>query len=108
MKFFLAHWTSLSNSQLVDNVIGVERAIIGNILNIIRIVGTGIGLIMITYMSINYFTADGRGTPWALETKAQIKGTQLKNFIIGAIVFIGASNIIYFLGNFVADIFAAV
>lgn len=58
MYFFLGGWQSKVNDNIVSNVVGVERSIIGNILNIIRIAGTGIGLIMITWMSISYFTAD--------------------------------------------------
>lgn len=105
--FLLNAKLSSANDQLIGNIVGVERSIIGNILNIIRIAGTGIALIMLTWMSISYFTADGRGTPWALEKKADIKGRQLVNFAIGAIIFIGASNILYFIAVFVADIFGA-
>ena len=49
---------SSMNSQVVSNVLNVERSIIGNILNIIRLWGTGIALIMLTYMAISYFMAD--------------------------------------------------
>lgn len=58
MFFLLNGLLSNANDQIVDNVIGVEQSIIGNILNVIRIAGTGIALVMLTWMSISYFTAD--------------------------------------------------
>jgi hypothetical protein len=97
--------SSNSASNLVDMTITAERSIIGHILNVIRVAGTGIALIMLTYMAIRYFTADGRGSPMAAEKRAEIKGTQLKNFAIGVIIFIGASNILYFIEQFVEQIF---
>lgn len=102
--FFLSGWTSLVDDHVVENVVGFERSIIGNILNVIRIAGTGIALIMLTVMSITYFTADGRSMPGGLERKAALKGKELVNFAIGAALFIGASNILYFLAIFVEDI----
>ena len=108
MFFFLGSWLSSANSQLVDKFVGVERGIIGNILNIVRIVGSGLALIMLTWMSISYFTANGRGGPWGAEKQADIKGKQLMNFAIGVAVFIGASNIMYYIATFIEDIFGAV
>ena len=95
---------SNADDQVVDNVVGVTRYVFGNILNVIRIVGTGLALIMLTWMAISYFTADGRSFFGFAEKKAQIKGEQLRNFAIGAIVFIGASNILYFITEFVTDV----
>ena len=95
-----------ANDKLVGNIVGVERSIIGNILNVVRIWGSGLALIMLTWMAISYFTADGRGAPWAIEQKAHIKGAQLRNFAIGVIIFIGASNILYFISTIVADMIA--
>lgn len=95
---------SKANDNVVDNVVGAERFVIGNILNIIRIVGSGLALIMLTWMAISYFTADGRSFFGFAEKKAQIKGDQLKNFAIGLIVFVGASNILYFVTEFVIHV----
>ena len=78
--------------------------IFGNVLNIVRIFGTGIALIMLTWMAISYFTADGRSLFTLAERKANIKGKQLRNFAIGVIVFIGASNILYIVTNLVYDV----
>ncbi|MBR1540344.1 MAG: hypothetical protein IJ629_04155 [Clostridia bacterium] len=104
MFYFLNSWTSLADDQIVSNVVNVERSIIGNILNVIRIAGSGIALIMLAWMSISYFSTDGKSMPFAMEKKADIKGRQLINFAIGVAVFIGASNIIYFVANFIEDI----
>ena len=105
MHFFL-NFLDNADDQLIQNVISVERSIIGNILNIIRIVGTGLALVMLTVMSISYFTADGRGMPSAVERKADVKGRQLTNFAIGTVIFIGASNILVFIADIIEDIFA--
>ena len=102
--FFLSNWQALANSQIVDNIIGKERSLIGNILNIVRIVGTGIALIMLAVMSISDFAANGRGMPFAAEKQADVKGRQLANFAIGVAVFIGASNILVFVADFVESV----
>ena len=105
MIYFL---TSGPLSQADENVVGMvaEKTtyIIANVLNVIRIFGTGLALIMLTWMAISYFTADGRSAFFMAEKKAQIKGDQLRNFVIGVIVFIGASNILYFIVKFITQI----
>ena len=108
MYYFLASKIlSKADDGFVDNVVGATRFVFGNILNVIRIFGTGVALIMLTWMSISYFTADGRSFFGFAEKKAKIKGEQLKNFAIGAIVFIGASNILYFVTEFVISVVGA-
>ena len=98
MKFFLGGALSNANTQFVDKIVGYERSIIGNVLNVVRIFGTGIALIMLTWMSISYFTADGRSFRGAIERKAAIKGTQLVNFAIGVVI-INTTTIIFILTN---------
>ena len=105
MHFFL-NFLDNADDQLIQNVVSVERSVIGNILNIIRIFGTGVALVMLTIMSISYFTADGRGMPGSVERKADIKGRQLTNFAIGTVIFIGASNILVFVADLIEDICA--
>ena len=105
MFFLTGAWLNKADSKVVQSFINPWRAIWGNALNIIRILGTGVALIAITWMAIQYFTADGRGAPFASERKALIKGTQLWNFTIGLVIFVGATNIIYILATFVKDIF---
>lgn len=93
-----------ADTNVVSKVTGPFRTGFGNALNFIRIVGTGLALIMLTWMAISYFTADGRGFPGAAERQARVKGNQLTNFIIGLIIFIGASNIIVWVSQLLVDI----
>lgn len=90
--------------SVVSKFTGPFRAVFGNVLNFIRIVGTGLAMIMLTWMAISYFTADGRGFPGAAERQARVKGSQLTNFIIGLIIFIGASNIIVWVSDLLVKI----
>lgn len=110
MKFFLSgsNWRSLADRQIVDNVVGVERSVIGNILNIVRLVGTGMALIMLTWMSLSYFLSDGKSFPFDPQRKADIKGSQLAHFAIGLAIFVGASNILYFIVTFIEDTMGAI
>lgn len=103
MGYFLTALSS-ANNLVVEKVTGGTTYILGNVLNVIRIFGTGLALIMLTWMAISYFTADGRSFFGFAEKKAQIKGEQLKNFAIGVIVFIGASNILYLIINVVIQV----
>lgn len=77
------------NAPVADPIIEAERTAIGYVLNWVRLIGTGLALIMLTYMSIRYFTASGP------QEKAELKKS-LINYLIGAAVFIGATNILYF------------
>lgn len=60
--------------------------IIGPILSVVRIVATGISIIMITYLGIQYMSA-------APSEKAAIK-TKLVTFTVGAAVVIGAVKLL--------------
>lgn len=102
--WFLSGILSVANPNAVNMAVDKTRWVFGNILNIVRLFGTGLALIMLTWMAIRYFSADGRGVPWAAEKKAKLKGEELKNFAIGVIVFIGASNILYFVTEFVINV----
>ena len=99
-------WDIISDTSAAGTsiLIEAERSVIGHALNILRIFGSGAAILMLTIMSIQYFTADGRGMPFATEKKVLIKGEQLKNFAIGAIIFIGASNILFFVEQLVEHI----
>ena len=105
MYFFLSNnnWRSLSNQNIVQNVVGTERWIIGEVLNVIRLVGSGIALIMLTWMSLSYFLSDGKSFPGDIQRKADVKGRQLTFFAMGVAIFIGASNILYFIVNLIED-----
>ena len=95
---------SQANGQAVEAVSGALRSGIGNILNVLRIAGSGIALIMLAYMSISYFSANGSMHIFGVQKQADVKGRQLINFAIGVAIFIGASNILYFIVKFVGDV----
>lgn len=108
MKYFLTSavntWISSADDQIVSNWAGILRVVFGNILSFIRIIGTGTALIMLTWMSMNYFSANGKSAPWAAERTADVKGRQLMNFAVGALIFIGAGNIVWFIVQFLVQI----
>ena len=66
------------------------------IINVIRVVGTGIALIMLTYVGIKYMSA-------APSEKADFKKSATA-YVVGAIVLFGASNIISIIANFATNI----
>lgn len=104
INFIASGWQELANNEIVDTVAGTERAIVGNVLNIIRIFGSGMALVMLAWMSISYFAADGSSLPFAIERRANIKGQQLWKFAVGVAIFIGASNILYFFSDAIMNI----
>lgn len=95
----------MNNTDVGDIFLELLRNAFGNILGFIRVVGIGLALIMLAYMSISYFTADGRGMPMANEKRAHLKSDQLMNFAIGVAIFIGAGSILRFLVDIILDIF---
>lgn len=100
LKFLLGSYVNTYKASTVAQpIIAAERTVIGYVLNWVRIIGTGLALIMLTYMAIVYMNA-------APTRKEDIKG-RIGNFAIGAIVFIGASNILYYAQEIVVDIFGA-
>lgn len=84
---------ALANANTYGNIINTERTFIGYVLNWLRLIGTGLALIMLTYIGIRYITADP-------PRRAELKKS-LVNYFIGAVLFIGATNIIYYLGQLV-------
>jgi len=107
MPFFLGFLDN-ANNEVIERIASGERFALGNILHIIRLVGVGLALVMLTVMSISYFTADGRGMPGSVERRADIKGRQLTNFAIGIAIFLGASYILEFLAHLIKDIMVQV
>lgn len=89
-----------NSSAVASNVIATERTVIGFFLNWIRLIGTGLALIMLTFMSLHYLNT----TPIRREEIKQ----RIGNFAIGAIVFIGASNILYYTEQIVEQILQGV
>ncbi len=68
------------------------QRVVGTIVNVIRIVGTGIAVIMLTYVAIKYMSA-------APTEKAEFKKSATA-MIVGAIVLFAATNILTVIANF--------
>ena len=60
--------------------------------------------INLSFSSNSFFLS---ASVFASEEKAKIKGEGLRNFAIGAFVFIGASNILYFMEQLIEQLFTA-
>ena len=93
-----------ADENFVGNVTGKVTSVFGNFLNIVRIVGLGLAMIMLTWMAISYFTADGRGFPGAAEVQARIKGSQLTKFVIGLVIFFGAGSVVSWIAELLVEI----
>jgi len=74
------------------NVIKPTRKVLDAIINIIQIVGTGISIMMLTYIAIKYMTA-------APSEKAEFKKSATA-YVVGAVVLFASSNIIKIIANF--------
>ena len=81
----------LKEGQMVTNS---TQRIMGTIINTIRIVGTGIAIIMITYVAIKYMSA-------APTEKAEFKKSATA-FIVGAVVLFASSQILGVIADFAA------
>ena len=68
------------------------KDIMGAIITIIRIIGTGISIIMITYVAIKYMSA-------APQEKAEFKKSATA-LIVGAVVLFAGTNILTIISNF--------
>ena len=75
-----------------SGIVGSTQNIVGTAINVIRIVGTGIAIIMLTYVAIKYMSA-------APSEKAEFKKSATA-MIVGAIVLFAASNILQVIANF--------
>lgn len=93
---------SVSNFDGFDSIAGFDmdkqtittstKNIMGTIINTIRIVGTGVAIIMIIYVAIKYMSA-------APTEKAEFKKSATA-YIVGAVVLFAASNILSVINNF--------
>lgn len=81
-----------NDKDLNDSV----RKVIGSILNVTRIIGTGMALIMLVVVAIKYMMA-------APGERADIKKHAIP-FVIGAVVLFGASGILTIIQNFAINI----
>lgn len=69
--------------------------IVNSVLNIVKIVGTGIAIIMLVVLAIKYISA-------APGDKAEIKKHAVV-YIVGAVVLFGASGILGIIQGFISD-----
>lgn len=83
-------------TQPYGNAIGFVRAGIGYALNWVRLIGTGLALIMMTYLALRYITS-------APEVKADLRKTS-QAYFLGATIFLCATNIIYILVKLVQSV----
>ena len=75
----------------------IVQKLVSPVLNIIRIIATGVSIIMITFLGIKYMSA-------APNEKANIKN-QLVTFTIGAVVVIGATSLLDIAKEAITNIF---
>lgn len=61
-------------------------------INVIRIVGTGVSIIMLTYIGIKYMMSSP-------EEKGEYKKT-MTAFVVGAVLVFASTNILYIIANF--------
>ena len=73
----------------------IVRKIVGPILNIIRTVGIGLAVIVLTYLGIQYMYASP-------DKKADIKNKMII-FTLGVVVIVGASGILSLVQSFVSQ-----
>lgn len=92
--------TFFNGAPVNGDPITVERTIIGWILNWVRIVGTALSIIMLTYMALRFFTSEP-------ERRAEVK-KNLRGYVIGVVVFMVATNLIYYLEQIVEAIFLGI
>ena len=75
-----------------QNITTTTGRIMGTIINTIRIVGTGVAIIMIMYVAIKYMSA-------APTEKAEFKKSATA-YIVGAVVLFASSNILKVIADF--------
>lgn len=78
-----------------QQVTSTTQNIMGTIINTIRIVGTGIAIIMISYIAIKYMSA-------APTEKAEFKKSATA-YIVGAVILFASSNILAVIINFATE-----
>ena len=93
-----ATWDSVSqfNDRNDTNLDNSTRNIVGAIVSVVRIVGTGIALIMIAFVAMKYMSA-------APGDRAEIKKHAVI-YVVGAIVLFGGAQLIGIIQNFAQNI----
>lgn len=87
---------SANNTSDVSGAITATHEILGMVLDIIRIVGIGIAIIILTYIGIKFMLASP-------SERANIKQYSI-NYVIGAFILIGATGILTIIKDFAGKI----
>lgn len=90
----------LVNGAVYDTAVEGTRNVIGAVLGVIRLGVTGICLIALTILAIQYFMS----TP---SLKAESK-SQLPTYMLGIVLFVGLTYFIPFIVEFLGSIFAQI
>lgn len=85
------------NTQEGKDGVTILQKVIGPVLNVVRIVATGISIFMVTFLGIKYMIA-------APTEKAELK-KNLITFTIGAVVVVMAVNLLGIINGAVSNIF---
>lgn len=80
----------------VGDAVSAAQTIIGTVLDVVRMVGIGVALIILTYIGIKIMTASPN-------ERANIKQYSI-NYIIGAFILIGGVTILTIIKNFAVTI----
>lgn len=92
-------WTPNYNavtSQTASNTENAVYGIMGSVIQIIKVAGTGIAIIMLIVLGIKYMVASPEG-------RAEYKKT-MPPYVIGAIILFAASNLVSILQAFASGI----
>ena len=96
-------WTpnySAVTSQTATNTENAVYSIMGSVIRIIRVVGTGIAIIMLIVIGIKYMVASPEG-------RAEYKKT-MPPYVIGAIILFAASNLVSIIQAFANGISSSI
>lgn len=88
--------TTQFDGKKVDDVDNAAQKIVGSILSVVRIVGTGVSLIMIAFVAMKYMSS-------APGDRAEIKKHAVI-YVVGAIVLFGGSQLIGIIQEFAKNI----
>lgn len=86
----------LINGNVYDRAVYSTQNIMGGIIDIIRIIITAFCLIALTILAIKYF--------WGTPTVKSEQKSELPDYMIGIIIFLGAANFLPFIVEIIGSI----
>lgn len=90
----------LINGPVFNEFVDTIRNVLGSGLDIVRIIVTGMAIIALLILSIKYFTETPTG-------KSEQKNA-LPDYIIGIVLFVGATYILTFLMEFISTVLSKI